>query len=145
VLDNVSDPAAQIGSEQMAWLKQDLSKLDKAQPIVVFTHRPLFDLYPDWDWTTRDGAQAIEALMPFQHVTVFYGHIHQENHHMTEHIAHHAAKSLIFPLPAPGSAPKRAAVPWDPAAPFKGLGWRSVDAQPKQASFALAEHPADKV
>ena len=30
--------------------------------IVVFTHRPLFDLYPQWDWATRDGAKAIELL-----------------------------------------------------------------------------------
>src|SRR5690242_13931647 len=73
VLDNVSDPAAKIGDEQLAWLKKDLAKLDKAQPIVVFTHRPLFDLYPDWDWATRDGAQVVEALTPYQHVTVFYG------------------------------------------------------------------------
>ena len=62
-----------------------------------------------WDWTTADGAKAIELLMPYQNVVVFYGHIHQEHHHMTGHIAHHAAKSLIFPLPAPGSQPKRAA------------------------------------
>ena len=64
--------------------------------------------------------------MPYQNVTVFYGHIHQEHHHMTGHIAHHAAKSLIFPLPAPGSVPKKVPPAWDPAAPFKGLGYRRV-------------------
>jgi 3',5'-cyclic AMP phosphodiesterase CpdA len=144
VLDNVSDPAAKLGDAQLAWLKQDVAKLDKAQPIVVFTHRPLFDLYPDWDWATRDGAQAVETLMPYQHVTVFYGHIHQEHHQMTGHIAHHAAKSLIFPLPAPGSQPKRAPIPWNAAEPFKGLGWRSVEAEVKQAEYKVQEHPADK-
>jgi plastocyanin len=108
VLDNVSDPAAKVGEAQLGWLQQDLAKLSKTQPIVVFTHRPLFDLYPDWDWATRDGKAVIDALMPYQHVTVFYGHIHQEHNHMTGHIAHHAARSLIFPLPAPGSQPKPA-------------------------------------
>lgn len=145
VLDNASDPGAKIGDAQLAWLKQDLAKQDKAQPIVVFAHRPLFDLYPDWDWATRDGQAAIDILMPYQHVTVLYGHIHQEHHHMTGHIAHHAAESLIFPLPVAGSQPKRAPVPWDPAHPFQGLGWRSVDAEVKQAALALTEHPADKV
>ena len=145
VLDNVSDPGAKLGEAQLAWLKADLAKLDKTQPIVVFTHRPLFDLYPDWDWATKDGAQAIEALTPFHRVAVFYGHIHQENRHMTGHISHLAAKSLIFPLPAPGSQPKRAPVPWDASAPFKGLGWRSVDADVKTADYKVAEHPADKV
>lgn len=33
--------------------------------------------------------------MPFRNVVVFYGHIHQEHHHMTGHIAHHAANSLM--------------------------------------------------
>ncbi len=144
-LDNVSDPGAKLGEPQLAWLKQDLAKLDKTQPIVVFTHRPLFDLYPDWDWATHDGQAATDALTPYQHVAVFYGHIHQKNEHMTGHIAHHAAQSLIFPLPAPGSQPKRAPIPWDPSAAFKGLGWRSVVAEPKQAEFKLQEHPADKV
>ena len=93
--------------------------------IVVFTHRPLFDLYPQWDWATRDGAQGDRrCCMPHANVTVFYGHIHQEHHHMTGHIAHHAAKSLMFPLPAPGSQPKRTPLPWDPAQPYKGLGFR---------------------
>jgi Calcineurin-like phosphoesterase len=103
VLDNVSDPAAKVGDEQIAWLKQVLAKHDKAQPIVVFTHRP-----------------------------------------MTGHIAHHAAKSLIFPLPAPGSQPKRAPIPWDASAPFKGLGWRSVEAEVKKADYTVAEHPVEK-
>ena len=123
-LDNVSDPGAKVGEAQLAWLKQDLAKLDHAQPIVVFTHRPLFDLYPDWDWATRDGQAVIDTLMPYQRVAVFYGHIHQANEHMTGHIAHHAAQSLIFPLPAPGSQPKRAPLPYDAAMP--GLGTRDV-------------------
>lgn len=43
---------------------------------------------------------------------------------MTGHIAHHAAKSLIFPIVAPGSQPKRAPKPYDPAQP--DLGTRDV-------------------
>ncbi len=124
VLDNVSDPAAKLGDEQLAWLAADLKQRKTDDRIVVLTHRPLFDLKPDWDWTTADGAKAIELLMPYQNVVVFYGHIHQENHHMTGHIAHHAAKSLIFPLPAPGSQPKRTPLPYDAAMP--GLGTRDV-------------------
>ncbi|MEO8630024.1 MAG: metallophosphoesterase, partial [Betaproteobacteria bacterium] len=58
VLDNVSDPTAAIGDEQLQWLRADLDKQPKNARIVVFTHRPLFDLYPQWDWATRDGAQA---------------------------------------------------------------------------------------
>ena len=139
-IDNVSDPAARIGEAQLAWLAADLAKLPKEAPVVVLTHRPLFDLAPTWDWATRDGAQAMELLMPHKNVVVFYGHIHQEHHHMTGHIAHHSAKSLIFPLPAPLSQPKREPIKWDASAPYRGLGFREVEA-PK---LAITELPVQK-
>jgi len=143
-IDNVSDPGARIGEAQLAWLKADLDKQAKDARIVVLTHRPLFDLAPKWDWATRDGEQAMALLMPYSNVTVFYGHIHQENHHMSGHIAHHAAKSLIFPLPAPGSQDKRTPLPWDPAAPGKGLGFREVEAEAKPVAYQITEFPAMK-
>jgi Calcineurin-like phosphoesterase len=138
-LDNVSDPGARIGDEQLAWMKADLARRPKDSPIVVLTHRPLFDLAPKWDWATRDGAQAVEVLMQYPKVTVFYGHIHQEHHHLTGHIAHHSAKSLIFPLPAPGSQPARTPLPWDPAQPNRGLGFREVEAEPDVANYKIQE------
>lgn len=127
VLDNVSAPGSKIGDDQLEWLKNDLATQKQDARIVLFTHRPLFDLAPKWDWATRDGSKAIDLLMPFANVTVFYGHIHQEHHHQTGHIAHHAAKSLIFPLPVPGSQELRTPLPWNPAAPFQGLGVREVE------------------
>jgi predicted phosphodiesterase len=142
-LDNVSDPGASLGDEQLAWLAADLKKLDKAQPIVVITHRPLFDLMPSWDWATKDGAKAVELLMPYQNVTVFYGHIHQQHHQLTGHINHHAASSLIFPIVAPGSQPKREPVLWDPEHPYKGLGFRSVEME-KKGGIEIYEEPVVK-
>jgi len=144
VLDNVSDPGAIIGDAQLSWLVSDLKQQKNDSRIVVLTHRPLFDLYPQWDWATRDGANVIGALMPYKNVTVFYGHIHQEHHQMTGHIAHHSAKSLMFPLPPPGSLPKKAPVPWDAAAPYKGLGFREVEAQVRKASYGITELPVMK-
>ncbi|MCW3479173.1 metallophosphoesterase [Neisseriaceae bacterium JH1-16] len=144
VLDNVSDPGAAIGDEQLTWLKGDLAKQSPDSRIVVFTHRPLFDLYPRWDWATRDGDKAIALLMPYRNVTVFYGHIHQENHHMTDHIAHHAAHSLMFALPAPGSQPKRTPVAWDASAPYRGLGYRQVRTEQASAGYRVAELPVVK-
>jgi 3',5'-cyclic AMP phosphodiesterase CpdA len=143
-LDNVSDPGASVGDKQIEWLKSDLAKVEAEAPVVVLTHRPLFDLYPQWDWSTRDGAQVIDVLQKHKNVTVFYGHIHQENHHTTGAIEHHSAKSLIFPLPAPGSVPKKAPIPWDAAKPFNGLGYRRVD--PKKADVAkrITEMPVVK-
>ena len=140
-LDNVSDPAARIGDEQLEWFAADLAKQPKDARIVVLTHRPLFDLAPQWDWATRDGAKAIDLLMPYQNVTVFYGHIHQEHHRMTGHIAHHAAKGLMFPLPAPMSQPKREPIPWDASQPYRGLGFRDVEAEEGGRKFDIKELP----
>jgi len=143
-LDNVSDPAARLGEAQLAWLAADLARQPKDAPIVILTHRPLFDLAPEWDWATRDGADALKILMPYRNVVAFYGHIHQEHHDTTEHIAHHAAKGLMFPLPAPRSQPKRDPIKWDPAQPYKGLGFREVEAERKAAKYELKEMPVTK-
>ena len=140
-LDNVSDPGANIGEDQLQWLQSDLAARPKDAPIVVLTHRPLFDLAPKWDWATRDGAKALTLLMPYKNVTVFYGHIHQEHHHMTGHIAHHSAKSLIFALPAPGSQEKRTPLAWDANEPYKGLGFREVEAEPASSKYEITELP----
>lgn len=131
-LDNVSQEGSILGEEQLKWFAGTLGHVPKDAPLVIFAHRPLFPLYPDWDWTTTDGQLALDLLKNHRFVTVFYGHIHQEHHHTTGHIHHHAATSLIFPLPAPGSTPKRAPVPWDPAHPYQGLGFRQIHAQPGQ-------------
>ena len=79
--------------------------------------------------------------MPYDNVTVFYGHIHQEHHHMTGHIAHHSAKSLIFPLPVAGLAAQAHAAAWDPAQPYRGLGLREIEAEPKKADYVITELP----
>jgi len=139
VLDNVSDPAAALGDDQIDWLLADLKPLRPEAPIVVFTHRPLFDLAPAWDWTTKDGSKAIDLLQHWKNVTVFYGHIHQEHHFKTGEIAHHAATSLVFPLPAPMSKPKRAPVPWDPAHPRRGLGFREISVDESRLVLKLKQ------
>ncbi|HEY9778443.1 MAG TPA: metallophosphoesterase [Planktothrix sp.] len=143
-IDNVSDPRGKIGEEQLEWIKADLSKQSRNANIVVLTHRPLFDLYPAWEWFTPDGAKAIELLMPYNNVTVFYGHIHQEHHHMTGHIAHHSAKSLMMPMPLAGSMPKRQPIPWSESEPYKGLGFRNVLSRSKANAFELAEYGIDR-
>jgi 3',5'-cyclic AMP phosphodiesterase CpdA len=125
-LDNVSEASGILGDAQLQWLSADLARVPADVQVVVLAHRPLFDLYPAWDWMTKDGGRAIDILSQRDNVTVFYGHIHQEHHQMTGKIAHHSARSLVFPLPAPGSVPKKAPVPWDPASSDHGLGWRSI-------------------
>ena len=60
---------------------------------------------------------------------------------MTGHIAHHSAKGLMFPLPAPGSQPKRLPVPWDAAHPYQGLGYREIEAELPKHEYKITELP----
>jgi hypothetical protein len=60
---------------------------------------------------------------------------------MTGHIAHHSAKSLIFPLPAPGSQPNRTPLPWDASAPYKGLGFREIETEDTGKTYSVTEFP----
>jgi hypothetical protein len=140
-LDNVSDPHASLGDAQLEWFRGELDKLPKDTRIVVLTHRPLFDLADDWDWNTVDGDKAIDLLTPYPNVTVLYGHIHQLNHHMTGQLGHHSAMGLMWPLPAPHSVPNKAPIPWDPAHPYKGLGWREINASGNPKEYKLNEKP----
>jgi 3',5'-cyclic AMP phosphodiesterase CpdA len=140
-LDNVSEPGSILGDEQIEWLKSELKKIDPDSKVVVFTHRPLFNLKEEWDWSTRDGAKALDLLKPYKNVTVFYGHIHQLNEHREGNFMFHAAKGLMYPLPAPGSVPKKAPIPWDPALPYQGLGYRSVEVNVDKGIYNITEYP----
>jgi 3',5'-cyclic AMP phosphodiesterase CpdA len=126
-LDNVSQARPNLGAEQIAWLKKDLARFPTTAPIVVFTHRPLFDLRPDWEWFTGDGDEVMNALAPYENVTVLYGHIHREHTYTEGHATHYAARSLIFAFPDPEAGVPKKPIPFDPQKPFQNLGLRVVE------------------
>jgi 3',5'-cyclic AMP phosphodiesterase CpdA len=126
-LDNVSLARPNVGPEQLAWLAKDLARFPHTAPIVVFTHRPLFDLRPDWEWFTGDGDKVMNLLAPYENVTVLYGHIHRENTHVEGNVTHYAARSLIFAFPDPASGAEKKPIPFDPQKPFQNLGLRVVE------------------
>lgn len=130
-LDNVSQGRPAVGPEQLAWMKKDLSRFHKSAPIVVFTHRPLFDLKPEWEWFTSDGDEVMNALSPYENVTVLYGHIHRDHEHTEGTTKHYAARSLIFAFPDPTTTPMKKPIPFDKEQPFKNLGIRVVNDTPK--------------
>jgi hypothetical protein len=140
-LDNVSHAKPEVGTEQLAWLKKDLARFPKTAPIVVFTHRPLFDLRPDWEWFTSDGDDVMNVLSPYDNVTVLYGHIHRDDEHATGAVHHYAARSLIFAFPDPnGVAGPRKPLLFDKDHPFKNLGIRRVafNGKPQPGATSLS-------
>jgi 3',5'-cyclic AMP phosphodiesterase CpdA len=94
-----------LGSEQLAWLEDDLKARTASTPIVVFAHIPLWAVYPQWGWGTEDGERALGFLRWFGSVTVLNGHIHQVMQKVEGNVVFHTARSTAFPQPAPGAAP----------------------------------------
>ena len=131
-LDNVSRAKPEVGPEQLAWLRKDLARFPATAPIVVFTHRPLFDLKPEWEWFTSDGDEVMKVLAPFENVTVLYGHIHREDLHEEGNAHHYAARSLSWAFNDPAQADDKKAVPFEALHPFQHLGLCVVRAAPGQ-------------
>jgi 3',5'-cyclic-AMP phosphodiesterase len=124
-----------LGNDQLNWLRRDLASRPPSTPIVVFTHVPLYALYPPWGWTTQDGATALALLRPFDRVTVLNGHIHQIVTHVEGNVHFASAAATAYPQPAPGAAPK----PGPLALPHEGLlraiGYRTVQFEDGSLSF----------
>ncbi len=125
-LDNVSRAKPEVGPQQIEWLKKDLARFPRTAPIIVFTHRPLFDLKPEWEWFTSDGDDVMNVLSPYENVTVLYGHIHRDNEHEENHVHHFGARSLIFAFPDPDKVADKKPIPFDKEQPFKNLGCRVI-------------------
>jgi len=93
-----------LGEAQLSWLEADLKGQPGSRPVVVFAHIPLWSVYPDWGWGTRDSEQALSFLKRFGSVTVLNGHIHQVMQKVEGAVTFHTAMSTAFPQPAPGTA-----------------------------------------
>jgi 3',5'-cyclic AMP phosphodiesterase CpdA len=98
------DAMGGLGAEQLSWMKKDVAGLSASTPVVVFAHIPLWMVYPEWGWGTRDGAEALSYLKRFGSVTVLNGHIHQIVQKVEGNVAFHTAASTAFPQPGPGKA-----------------------------------------
>jgi 3',5'-cyclic AMP phosphodiesterase CpdA len=131
VLVNVFDfeKMGELGSEQLSWLERDLSAQKAETPVVVFTHVPLYALYPSWGWTTEDGSRALAMLQRFERVTVLNGHIHQVIRHQEGNITFATANATAYPQPAPGTAPKPGPLTLPHDSLLHAIGYRTVELQ----------------
>jgi hypothetical protein len=124
-LDNVSRGHPEVGPAQIAWLQTDVARFPKTAPIVVFTHRPLFDLKPEWEWFAADGDDVMNALAPHENVTVLHGHIRRHDIHQSGKVGHYAARSLIFAFNDPAKSEDKKQLPCDKDDPSRSWesGW----------------------
>jgi 3',5'-cyclic-AMP phosphodiesterase len=105
-LDNGIQSRFEVGEEQRAWLKNDLAKVPKSTPLLVFSHSPLYKYYKNWNFWTDDADQVQALLKPFSKVTVVHGHTHQMLTNRIGNIHFHGMLSTAWPWPyAPEGLP----------------------------------------
>ena len=115
-----------LGTDQLDWLRKDAAAVAASTPVVVFTHVPLYALYPQWGWTTEDGMSALAVLRKFDKVTVLNGHIHQVVTHNDGNITFASADATAYPQPKPGTAPKPGPVTLPHDDLLHVIGYRTV-------------------
>ena len=128
-----------LGEDQIEWLVKDLAPLSSSTPVVVFSHVPLWAVYPQWGWTTEDAGRALEHLRRFGSVTVLNGHIHQVMQKVEGAIMLHTAMSTAFPQPAPGSAPSPGPMKIPEADARRMIGAADVTYVPGQHPLAIVD------
>jgi len=128
-----------LGPDQLDFIKKDVAALSSDTPIVVFSHIPLFAMYPGWGWGTDDAAQALSYLQRFSSVTCLNGHVHQLFSKTEGNVTFHSGTTTAYPLPKPGDGPAPKPVTL-PAGKLKdALGIREVSYTKGQQTLALKE------
>ncbi|MEU7874024.1 hypothetical protein [Dactylosporangium sp. NPDC049140] len=107
-------------------MRQDVAGLSSDTPIVVFSHIPLFAMYPAWGWGTDDAAQVLALLRRFASVTCLNGHVHQLFTKTEGNVTFHSATTTAYPLPHPGDGPAPAPVTLPAGRLRAALGIREV-------------------
>ena len=94
-----------LGQDQLDFVRNDVAGLSSDTPIIVFSHIPLFAMYPKWGWGTDDATQALSYLRRFSSVTCLNGHVHQLFTKTEGSVTFHSATTTAYPLPRPGVGP----------------------------------------
>jgi len=118
-----------LGKTQREWLDSALSDWPKDRPVIVFSHTPLYEYYPPWNFWIRDWREVHEILRPFSNVTNIHGHTHQVLYNEIGTMRSIGMLATSWPWPyAPQGVPALTTpmVRADPGDPFDGVGWGSL-------------------
>ena len=73
-LDGTRSSWNEVDSDQMVWLKKDLSAVDKGTPVVLSMHAPLYS--NSGKFYLYNGSELIKCFSGFEEVYFFSGHTH---------------------------------------------------------------------
>jgi 3',5'-cyclic AMP phosphodiesterase CpdA len=117
------------GAKAREWLAKDVAGLPASTPVVIFTHSPLWDYYPRWNFQVSDHKEIRQILAKFNAVTAFHGHVHHTVYNKIGNLTSIGTMSTSWPwpyppikLPYPDFQQNRA----DPANTSDGMGSASI-------------------
>ena len=90
-----------VDPEGLDWLEKDVKKVSPDTPVVIFTHAPLWDYYPRWNFATKDAPEIRDLLRKFDHVMAIHGHVHQVVFNKIGNISSIGTSSTSWPWPYP--------------------------------------------
>ena len=128
-----------LGTDQLDFIQKDVASLSSDTPIIVFSHIPLFAMYPDWGWGTDDATQALSYLRRFSSVTCLNGHVHQLFTKTEGNVTFYSGTTTAYPLPHPGDGPAPKPVTLPAGKLHDALGVRAVSYTKGQQALALKE------
>jgi 3',5'-cyclic AMP phosphodiesterase CpdA len=128
-----------LGVEQLEFVEKDVARLSNDTPIIVFSHIPLFAMYPDWGWGTDDAVQALSYLRRFSSVTCLNGHVHQLFSKTEGNVTFYSGTTTAYPLPRPGDGPAPKPVTLPAGKLTNALGIREVSYTHGDQALALKE------
>jgi 3',5'-cyclic AMP phosphodiesterase CpdA len=128
-----------LGQDQLDFVAKDVAGLSSDTPIIVFSHIPLFAMYPDWGWGTDDATQALSYLRRFSSVTCLNGHVHQIFSKTEGNVTFISGTTTAYPLPHPGVGPAPKPLTLPAGKLHDALGIREVSYTTGQHALALKE------
>lgn len=128
-----------LGQDQLEFIEKDVAPLSDDTPIIVFSHIPLFAMYPDWGWGTDDATRALSYLRRFSSVTCLNGHVHQVFSKVEGNVTFHSGTTTAYPLPHPGQGPAPKPMTLPAGKLHDALGVREVSYSEGQQALALKE------
>ncbi|MGD1240723.1 metallophosphoesterase family protein [Mycobacterium seoulense] len=128
-----------LGTDQLEFIEKDVARLSSDTPIIVFSHIPLFAMYPNWGWGTDDATQALSYLRRFSSVTCLNGHVHQLFSKTEGNVTFYSGTTTAYPLPRPGDGPAPKPVTLPAGKLRDALGIREVSYTKGETALALKE------
>jgi 3',5'-cyclic AMP phosphodiesterase CpdA len=117
---------AAVGDKDLKWLDSTLKNWGKDKPVVIFSHNPLYEYYPPWNFWVRDWREVHEIVKPYSNVTNIHGHTHQVLYNEIGKMRSIGMLATSWPWPyAPEGVPilTKPMLRVDPGDHFDGVGW----------------------